>query len=130
MDDMRCTENNFLDNNVSPSTEASTAGGGRETTTTADAEQSASTAQAQQVAEAPDVLTKVREIAGWEVDDDYLKTDYRTLAKSERERAQKLAETFGEEPDELVEVTPNVIRLRKRILDANERKRSNKSNNS
>lgn len=91
-----------VDNNVSPSTEASTAGGGRETTTTADAEQSASTAQAQQEAEAPDVLTKVREIAGWEVDDDYLKTDYRTLAKSERERAQKLAETFGEEPDDVL----------------------------
>jgi GTP-binding protein len=33
-------------------------------------------------------------------------------------------------PDELVEVTPQSIRLRKRILDANERKRSNKSNNS
>jgi len=31
------------------------------------------------------------------------------------------------EPDEFVEATPNHIRLRKRILDANARKRANKS---
>jgi GTP-binding protein len=31
------------------------------------------------------------------------------------------------DPDELVEVTPNYLRLRKRILDANERKRANKA---
>jgi len=31
------------------------------------------------------------------------------------------------EDDELVEVTPSTIRLRKKILDANERKKSEKS---
>ena len=33
------------------------------------------------------------------------------------------------DPDELVEVTPNFLRLRKRILDPNERKRANKAAN-
>jgi GTP-binding protein len=31
------------------------------------------------------------------------------------------------DPDELVEATPNFLRLRKRILDPNERKRANKA---
>lgn len=94
-------EQDKVDNNVSPNTDTQVGGGG-ETTITTDADQSASTAQAQQEADAPDVLTKVREIAGWEVDDDYLKKDYRSLAKSEKERAEKLAAIFGEEPDDVL----------------------------